>query len=449
MKINSRNVNKQKRRLQNVKANIKDHLKAIQELLPEEEIGKICTRVKYSYRCRQITPMITLLHMIGAAFSREGTFQSSWQNSGRSRKSDVLCKARKRLPENVWNGVDQWIQRGIDEEFEEAAKWRGHRVIGVDGTAVSMSDEKELVSTFGKSDSRCGPSRFPVARVVIAFTIKTQVAIGHNIGHYKVSEQALLREMLPKMRQGDLIICDRHFAGANLYVEYKDSGVEFITRAHQRLKIENLKQLEQYSDDDFLVELPVIQKHRRENPLLPENVRVRVIRASVKVRGKKEIFWLMTSLLDEKKYPLTEIKDLYKKRWKVETLIGELKIWLNSDVLRSKTAAGVRKEIYARIVASQLIHWLILKAAKKHQKNSERISTTAATRLINAYSYKMSEAPERRLGYLYEQLLDQIAASVIPERPNRTEPRMKRRDQKHYSILHTTREQWRLENVVA
>ena len=158
---------------------------------------------------------------------------------------------------------------------------------------------------------------------------------------------------------------------------------------------------------------------------------------------------MVTSLLNPQDYPAREIKDLYKKRWKVETLIEEIKIWLGSDILRSKTAEGIHKELYARIVAGNLIHWLILKAAKKHHQDSERISTTAATRLIHCYSLKMSEAPEKRLPDLYEELLDKIARSIVPYRPNRIEPRMKRRDLKHYSILHTSRSQWRKDNGLA
>lgn len=139
----------------------------------------------------------------------------------------------------------------------------------------------------------------------------------------------------------------------------------------------------------------------------------------------------------------------YKKRWEVETLIKEQKIWLGSDILRSKTSEDIAKEIYARIIAGNLIHWLILKASQKHNVEATRISITTATRLINHYSIRMSEATPRRLPYLYEELLEKIAASIIPYRPDRSEPRFKRRDQKHYSILHTARSQWRRENALA
>ena len=62
------------------------------ELIPKERVNKICREVNYQYRRRQLTPMTTLLHMLGAALSREKSFQSAWHNSGQTGGSDILCK---------------------------------------------------------------------------------------------------------------------------------------------------------------------------------------------------------------------------------------------------------------------------------------------------------------------------------------------------------------------
>lgn len=424
-------------------------LKSIKGILSHQCIEHICQSQNYNYRKRLITPLATLLHMIGSAVSREKSFQSAWHNIGQTEGSDILCKARQRLPLKIWQGVDRWIDAEIEKEFGRQALWRGHRLIGIDGTCVSMSDNQELRETFGRTQSKHGPSRFPIARVVFGFTLNTQITVSHSINHYQTSEQALLQNMLKDFNKGDLIVCDRHFAGANLYVQYKQTGLEFITPLHQRQNVDRLRKVNEHNPDDFLVELPLTRKHLTKDPSLPEYIVVRLIKVQTKIRGRETTLWLVTSLLNAQSYPAREIKDLYKKRWKVETLIGEIKIWLGSDILRSKTAEGIHKELYARIVAGNLLHWLILKAAKKHSKDAERISTAAATRLINCYSLKMSEAPEERLPELYEELLDKIASSIVPYRPNRIEPRMKRRDLKHYPILHSSRAQWRIDNEVA
>ena len=178
MRINKKNIIKRKKKLKELREELKDsQLKAVRGLITDERVAVICKESHYDYRDRMITPLVTILHMIGAALSRERSFQSTWHNSGQIGGSDIISKARQRLPKEVWHRLDRWMEKGIEKEFGEEAKWRGHRLIGVDGTGVSMSDEKELEKEFGKCDSKHGLSRFPYARVVFGFTLNTQITI--------------------------------------------------------------------------------------------------------------------------------------------------------------------------------------------------------------------------------------------------------------------------------
>lgn len=140
---------------------------------------------------------------------------------------------------------------------------------------------------------------------------------------------------------------------------------------------------------------------------------------------------------------------LYKRRWRIEGLIEEIKIRLGADILKSKTVEGIYKEMYARVIACNLIHWLMLKAAKEHKVESERVSFTAAVRLAASYSLKISAAPLGLVPMLHRELLQKIAYSRVAYRPGRVEPRLKRRDQKHYGILKTSRAEWRAAHALA
>jgi hypothetical protein len=443
-------IEKKRKKLKEKRKELEEtQLTALRELIPNHAIKTICERCRYFFRERFLTPIIIIFHMIGAAISREGSFQSAWHNSGQAGKSGSLAKARNRLPLNVWRELDRWIVVHLQEEFDKKDRWHGYRLVGVDGSCVSMSDGKELERAFGKTNSKHGRSRFPVGRVAFAFTLNSLVTISHTFDRYKVSEQTLFLQLIEQLQQGDLIIGDGHLAGANLYAQYLRKGMAFLTRAHQCLHVEQLSVVKRVSKDDLLVKMPVLKIHRRENPLMPEYIVVRMIKITTTVRGKKETFWLATSLVDTKRYSAHEIKALYKRRWKVETLIEEIKIWLSADVLRSKTVSGIHKEMFARIIAGNLVHWLMLKAAKKCRKDVNRLSTSAALRLTACYSIKMSTAPAWRLVALYEDLLDAISNSEVPYRPERIEPRMKRRDQKHYPTLKISRKEWRRINGIA
>ncbi len=440
--MDNKHIEWRKKKLEDFRHRIESgQLNAFRELLPNEVIQQACEDCQYFFRSRLFTPLATVFHMIGSAMTRDGSFQSAWHMSGQSGQSGALARARKRLPLAVWQKINEWMLETIDQEFEDEENlWRGHRMIGVDGTCVSMSDEPELAEHFGRCNTKHGLSRFPTARAAIAFNLKTLITVGHRVGHYTTTEVTLFQHFMGGLKKGDVLILDRRFAGANLYASYQARGLEFISRLHQRRKVDQLKIIECFSKDDFLVDMPFSPQYRTRERT---SIQVRIIRTEAKVRGRKETFWLVTSLLNPSVYPANEIKAWYKNRWKVETLIEELKILLGSDVLRSQSIEGIYKELYARVLALNLIHWLILKASQKYNLNRNLISVSAATRLSSAYSLKMSLAPVWQLPELYDELLEQIGRSNIYSRPDRLEPRMIKRDKKHYPQLKISRYEWR------
>ena len=315
--------------------------------------------------------------------------------------------------------------------------------MNLDGFCSSMEDNPELHEAFGTSNGRHGAGRYPLARVVVAAFMHTMVAVAYAVGEYRDSEQALTREVLPKLRPGDLIVGDRHFAGANLYAEYLAQGLEFITRKHQRLKVGRLKKLAKHGRGDFVTELRVLSHHRRADPSLPGTVRVRMIRVTVGIRGTQTTMWLVTSLLNAEKYPAEGIARLYAARWKVETLIRELKVACGADVLRSKKPDGVRKELAARMIAMNMVRVLMIEAGLAHGVEPSALSFSNAMRLVTATSLKMSAAPVWRLRGLYEEMLAGIAAETVPKRPGRNEPRAIAREKQHYPRLGIKRAEWR------
>ena len=442
--MNNRNIELRRKKLEQFREQLESgQMNAVREMLPNGVIEQICEDCQYYFRTRLLTPLVTVFHMISAGISREGSFRSAWQLNGQAEQSGSLAKARKRLPLEVWERLHGWMMKEVENEDLAKVQWRGHRVIGLDGTCVSMSDTPELFECFGRRKGNYGFARFPLARMVVVFNLQTMILLGHEVGGYATGEISLLRRHLPKFRRGDVLVMDRYYGGANLYAEYQRTGLEFINRIRQNLRVERLKIIRTLDCGDLIVEMPVNYRHRCQDCTLPKTVQVRIIHTQAKVRGQRETFWIVTSLLDPEQYPAQEIQAWYKKRWKVEGLIEELKVWLGADVLRSKTGEGVLKELYARIIGLNLIHWLILKAGKKHGKSPERLSVSATLRLTAAQSLKMSTAPAWHLPELFEQLLDRIASSTVPYRPDRIEPRMIRRDTKHYPALKITRTEWR------
>src|SRR5207248_2755075 len=119
---------------------------------------------------------------------------------------------------------------------------------------------------------------------------------------------------------------------------------------------------------------------------------------------------IVTTLLDPVLYPSGKIAELYGLRWQVETHFAQLKTSMKMSQLKCKSAEGVKKELLTSFIAYNLICQVIREAADRQKLPPRRISFIDAMRwLANA-----------RCGD------DLIVLAVIPLRPDRHEPRVKK-----------------------
>lgn len=428
---------------------------SIRKILPDHAILDACRQGKYDYRCRLITPVMIVLHMITAAIWPEESFNAAWQlawssfsasfpwMAGRSPQRGSVAKARKRLPLAVWQKLTQWICQQAQQYSASMDKWRGHRVVLVDGTCLTLPDELELRKDYPPPKGNHGYGRYPLARMVCVSLARTMTVINYRIGKYRQDENSLLMPMLKTLLKGDLLVADRHFAGANLYYNYMANGLEYLTQAHQKLKISRLKRLYEYNKNDFVAKLKIGDVYRRRNPELPKYITARFIKTTASVRGRSREIWLVTSLLDAAQYPADEIAELYLQRWRIETLFRQFKVNLGSDQLRSKSVDAISKEVAARICAINIVRTIMLEAVIENDVDPMRISFVATVRTIIAYAPAMAIRPAHQLPLIYHAMLKEIASHIVPERRGRIEPRRLAHDPKHYPRLRITRAQWR------
>jgi len=431
-------------------------LNSIRNILPDEMIEQTCKEIGYTFRRRKITPVVTVLHMVMAALWPEESFNACWQVlwdsfiswfpqlRGHCPSRGRVAAARARLPLLLWQRLFEQISGKAQRLSEAYDRWNGHRVVLADGTCVSMSAEAKLFDAFGVNTGYHGSGRYPLARLVSLCLAGTMTIIDYAIGGYRDGESTLNFGILKSLRKGDLLVADRHFAAAHYYVRYQSMGLEFLTRAHQCLKISTIKRRVCYSANDFVGRLNINKNYRRNDPSLPASIDVRFIKAKLRIRGRFTFVWFATSLLDAERYPVHEIIRLYARRWRIEMLFREFKIGLSADVLRSQSPEGIRKEIIARLTALNIVRSIMLEAATKAEIDDPiRISFAHAVRSVISFSAALSRVPLALVRDVYEAMLVEIASHINPERADRLEPRAVRRERKHYPSLRMTRAQWR------
>ena len=108
------------------------------------------------------------------------------------------------------------------------------------------------------------------------------------------------------------------------------------------------------------------------------------------------------------------------------------------DVLRCKAPELVRKEIWTHILAYNLIRTVMAQAASKHDIDPRSISFKGAMQTLAAFQPVIALRGQRdrtfRTG-LYQHLLDAVASHRVADRPDRFEPRRRKRRPKPYDRL--------------
>jgi hypothetical protein len=162
---------------------------------------------------------------------------------------------------------------------------------------------------------------------------------------------------------------------------------------------------------------------------------VRIVRFQVAVPGfRTQQVVLVTTLLDEKAYPDEALAALYRRRWTVELCFRDIKTTLGLDVLRCQTPELVEKEIWLQAMAYNLVRALMLEAAWTHGVELERLSFKGTVDTLRQWTplFAPSMFAFKRAR---EELLRIIAADPVPLRPNRSEPRVRKRRPKPYQML--------------
>ena len=132
-----------------------------------------------------------------------------------------------------------------------------------------------------------------------------------------------------------------------------------------------------------------------------------------------------------------ELIELYHQRWEIEISFDELKTHLfdrprSESFFRSQRAEGVLQELYGLLIIYSVIRCLMQESAAKYDLDPRRLSFTACVQILRRAVVRMQAArPELLIG-MYEDLLNEMAGSLLPQRENRINPRVVKKRRKKF-----------------
>jgi len=167
-----------------------------------------------------------------------------------------------------------------------------------------------------------------------------------------------------------------------------------------------------------------------------------LIRYSVVERGRRtKSIDLITTLTDANEYSAADLAQLYGFRWNSELDIRGIKSNLNLSHVRCKSPAMVGREVWATLLAYNLIRTTAAGAALRHGKQPRQISFTATCQSVLSSWMQLSCGlikPSALKDYL-RRMLRQIAHCEVANRPGRLEPRVLKRRRHGYKLMQKPR----------
>jgi Transposase DDE domain len=421
------------------------------QALSASAIEQACAELKYKYRKRTLDP-VTTIHVFLTQILHGNTACTELPHlTGIHFSAPAYTKARSRLPLPLFEKIFNRVTEGLYSEQQASSLWRGHRTWHLDGSNFSMPDLPVLQKAFGQPGNQKKGCGFPVAHILALFHADTGFLQRVIPSPLRTHDMAHASDMVPEMRDGDILIADRGFASFVHLALISKQNRHAIFRCHQRQivdfrhhrkhKVEGKgpkgiptsRWIKSLGKHDQLVEYVKPKTKPKwmdqsEFDALPETMVVRELRFTIKEKGcRTQKITIVTTLLDPILYPAHEIAKLYRLRWGIETNLRHLKTTMKMEVLHCTTVKGILKELAMYALVYNLVRLVMLEAGRRQDLPAERISFYDALRWLR------TAKPGTPLSTLV----------VIPHRPKRHEPRVVKRRPKQYSRMTKPRDQMR------
>ena len=433
------------------------------DVLSSKTVSQALTTAEVVWNDRIYTPLVTLWvflnqvlsqdHSCRGAVARLIAHRVSQGLAACSSRTGAYCQARMRLPEKFFATIARAVGRQLEDQAEEQWLWKGHHVYMFDGSTISMPDTPSNQEAYPQPTSQTPGVGFPLARIAAVFSLSCGVILDLGVAAYSgkgQGEVTLLRKLWDLFRPGDVVLGDALMCNwRNLY-ELQEQGVHVVTRLNKALRKADFRKGKRLGKDDHLVQWPkphIREVGRAAQLAMPRHLTVREVRVHVEQPGfRTKVLVVVTTLLDPEQASVSDLADLYRQRWINELDFCSLKVTLQLDVLRCKTPELVRKEIWTHVLAYNLIRTIIAQSATKHAISPRSISFKATVQILEAFQPIIAmTVGSQHCQALYEQVLDSIALHPIANRPDRFEPRLRKRRFKKYDYMMKPRNETKLD----
>jgi hypothetical protein len=340
------------------------------------------------------------------------------------------------------------MSRDIFYQDGEYKRFQGFRLLAIDGSIVTLPNSEDIKKEFNPMKVRCQIKEYEKdvvqARVSCLFDVQNNIVIDSSITNKNKSdandlvaydERTLAVRHLEHTNKDDLTIMDRGYPSYEIFASVHNK-TNILCRLRKNIFAKAKFLFSPHCEKkDVILEINA-PKHlkdelRRSNT--PTRLKLRFIQV---ILDNGEVEVLVTNVLDNDKLQTSNFKELYSKRWGIETYYDLIKNRLCLENFTGLTALAVKQDFFATVFLSNYESTVTYDANEgliektKGNKHIQKVNKAVSFNLIKMKAFDLfySEQPHDEVLDKLEQL---FLTNTITVRPNRKfKPRLDKDAQK-------------------
>ena len=299
-------------------------------------------------------------------------FFTIWlKNDFKTISSQGIGKQRMFIDPKVFIDMYECFIDELYSKFSGFSKFQGYIIGACDGSIVDLPNVTLTREEFPVGDENLLKEKRIRARVSCILDVHSKHILTAKIVETTVNEIDLAIEHLENLRQRLditklITIYDRGYPSIELMTKIIDLNSKFLIRLPKNVFIHQIKQMK---SNDEIIQINMINS--RLNNFDDENLKekarkmgrleIRIVLVDI---GKDEPEILATNLTPEE-FTTEDLKELYKKRWTVETGFDRLK-----NLIEIEDFSGIRRPIIEQDFYAHLFVYNLAMTIKNHAENN-------------------------------------------------------------------------------
>lgn len=349
--------------------------------------------------------------------------------------ASAFVQARSKIKVNAF----QTLFDRFNVKTHKDKLYKGYRLLAIDGSELpidnSIYDKETTELRYGTHEKAYSAYHLNASYDLLECTYDNLIIQGEA----KKNENDAFCQLIDRYNgKKAIFIADRGYESYNGFEHVVKSNNKYLIRVKDiNSKTSLTKSLGPFPDGEFDIDVfrmltlkqnkmikscPQLYKFvpinmnfdfmSKDNPWYEFNCRV------IRFKISDDTYECIITNLDRELFSVDDIKELYNKRWGIETSFRELKYAIGLNALHSKKRKLIQQEIYARIILYNFCQRIIRDIKMPHRDKRKYEYQVNFTRSFHILRYFLSKT-----GRETPPVDNLIVKEILPIRPGRSNKR--------------------------